>query len=137
MLAAFLAQLTEADQPMLVWYLLGGIVTISVLASNILGALVNWQQLRNANRGHECVSRTELREVHARVDMIAMTVSGEVAKMRTEVVSLIKEEREESNEHRSSIVAQLSGIQRSVGRLEGMEKTIEEHGRLLIRTPRH
>lgn len=122
-----LADISDKDQPLLLWYIVAGVVALSLFINAVLGAAVSWTQLRQSGRGDECASKADLREVHSRVDGITLGISSQVGLMRGELVSMLREEKESAHKHRDTVTHQLSGIERSVGRLEGMEKTLGEH----------
>lgn len=126
--AAPLAAVTLADQPILLYIIMGGLVVFASVARNVLGMVKDWRELKSNPTGAQFATRSELREVHARVDGITASISGEVGKLRGELLSELRNQHTDAEKHRESLREDLSAIERSLGRVEGMEHVIKEHG---------
>ena len=142
-----LAALTEADQPALLWYIIGGLVATSMFISNLLASAQSWATLRRSK--DECVTRAELKTVHERVDNFMPMFFKEVGKMSGElkqlivdnrtatekqtdqmslhVIGIIASNKEDADQHRHQVTEQLASIERSLGRVEGATEHPRKH----------
>jgi hypothetical protein len=123
--AALMAQLGPQDHPYLLYAVIGGIVVLATVVRSIIGSVKDWQELRLHSSGSDCVTRAELREVHGRVDEFAI----EIGKIRGEVTQSISGFADKVNDALKDVSEQLGGVQRSLGRVEGLERIIDEHGK--------
>lgn len=122
-----IAAVTLEDQPVLLYITMGALVVLASVARNILGMVKDWRELKSNPTGAQFATRTELREVHSRVDGITASISGEVGKLRGELLSELRSQHQDSEKHRESLRDDLSAIERSLGRVEGLEHVIKEH----------
>lgn len=120
-----LATLTSDDHPYLLYAVVGGILGLAAVARNVLGSVKDWHELRQRHTGEQWATMQDLRDVHGRVDNFAV----EIGKIRGEVIQSIDAFGERVAKSLSNVSEQLHGVQRSLGRVEGLEKVIEEHSR--------
>jgi hypothetical protein len=129
--SALLAALTKDDQPMLLYLVVGGIIAAAVFFRNIIGSVKDWRSLKAEDPADKFATRQELREVHGRVDGFMMSMTAEMNRKHGELMGELKAQRDSAEQHRASLHKDLGAIERSLGRLEGQEGIIEEHGRAI------
>lgn len=124
LLGAF-AALGPDDRPNLLVYILGGIFT-AIFALNGLSSLaLNVRRLREDGLEKRYATQEELRAVHSRVD----SVITEVGKLNGTIGDKLSAIADSVGKDFREISHQLSGIQRSLGQVEGMSGRLEDLSR--------
>jgi hypothetical protein len=119
------------DPASLLWILMGGLLTASVLIHNVVSTMLAVRQLKTANQPGDWPTRTEMEskvnKVHERVDSIMMNLSGEVGKMRGELITMLSDESKKAEKSRDRVQEELKAIEHRLGRMDGWEKLIDQH----------
>lgn len=112
---------------MLLFIAAGGVVALAGFIRYVLGIIKDWRHLRSNNPAADYATRTELREVHGRVDGFMMAITAEMNRKFGELLGELKSQQTSAEQHRSSLNKDLGAIERSLGRLEGQEGLIQSH----------
>jgi len=103
-----------------------GVVSLLVALAMVVDHVsAVWDRLRDKPpAGQLYATRTELREVHSRVDILLKTVGDSIEELKSAVNEELKEARTEAGE----ITKSLASIHRALGRLEGHNDGGNHHG---------
>jgi acetate kinase len=125
MLPHLLADLGPQDHPYMLYAIILGVIGFCTGLRAITGVLVDMRTLKKSETDTQSfATKQEIRDVHSRVDSFNI----EIGKIRGEVTAGMSATRETIRTELHEVTAQLAGMNRSLGKLEGLEKLVEDHG---------
>jgi hypothetical protein len=121
-----LAEVGPSDHPYLVYVVIGGVIALASVWHHVTSAVLNMRRLKSedAKEGKDFATREQLREVHGRVDAVFL----DQGKMRGEMITAIHAVGDKFTDGLRDVRDQMSGVQRSLGRVETLELILKEHG---------
>ncbi len=121
-----LAEVTPADHPYLLYIVFGAVVVVCSAWHHVTSGILNMRRLRSdqASEGKDYVTKAELREVHGRMDTLMLEHGRAQGEVQQSLVAM----SDKISDAFRTVSEQMGGIQRSLGRVEGLESVIKEHG---------